>query len=272
MEHSGLIHVRSYGDDGPYVVLLHGGPGAPGQVAPVARFLSGRFRILEPLQRLSGDVPLTVARHVRDLHEVLEGPVQEGPVRLVGFSWGAMLALTYAARYPDEIDRVILIGCGTFDRHARQLYQDSMEKRMDTHDRHRIDELETLLAYEEDPVRRNELFAQFGEIYTRIQSCNPLPVSTEVLVHDEAGFRQTWMDALSLQEQGLQPEEFKAINAHVTMIHGDEDPHPGELIYDSLVPFIPDIAYREVPRCGHIPWMEREAREVFYQLLLECLE
>ena len=34
------LEVRRYGDEGPAVVLLHGGPGAPGHMAPVARGLS----------------------------------------------------------------------------------------------------------------------------------------------------------------------------------------------------------------------------------------
>jgi len=257
MEHSALIQVRSYGNKGPYVVLLHGGPGAPGEMAPVGRFLSDRFRVLEPLQRLSGDVQLTVDRHVQDLHDVLRCPLRKGPVSLVGFSWGAMLALTYAARYPDDIERLILIGCGTFDRRSREVYQNSMEKRMDANDRHSIDNLVVMLASEEDPVRRNGLFAQFGNIYTHIQSCNPLPVGSEVLVYDEAGFRQTWNDVLSVQDKGVQPAEFEKINARVTMIHGDSDPHPGKLIYESLEPFIRDLRYREIQRCGHIPWIER---------------
>lgn len=272
MENEGLIQVRFYGQDGPYVVLLHGGPGAPGEMAPVARFLSGRYRAVEPLQRLSGDVPLSVERHVRDLHDVLERLLRDGPVRLVGFSWGAMLALTYAARFPHEIERLILIGCGTFDVYSRTVYQQNMQDRMETHDRQRINDLECLLDTEEDPVRRNELFARFGDIYTRLQSCNPLPVRSEVLVYDEGGFRQTWTDVLALQEQGIQPAEFSAIRAPVTMIHGDDDPHPGELIYKSLLPYIRDLAYHELLRCGHIPWVEREAHESFYQLLLKCLE
>ncbi len=85
------ISVRHYGERGSYLVLLHGRPGVQGETAPVAWCLSDRFQVLEPLQRTSGVVPLTVARHVADLHEVLRGPV-----RLVGFSWGAMLALTEA--------------------------------------------------------------------------------------------------------------------------------------------------------------------------------
>jgi pimeloyl-ACP methyl ester carboxylesterase len=77
MEPTGLIQVRSYGNSGSYVVLLHGGPGAPGDIAPLASYLQNRFRVLEPLQRISGGIPLTVAGHVADLYDVLRDPVQE---------------------------------------------------------------------------------------------------------------------------------------------------------------------------------------------------
>ena len=63
---------REYGTAGPVVVLLHGGPGAAGYLAPVARELAGSFRVLEPFQRGSGGAPLTVARHVQDLLELIE--------------------------------------------------------------------------------------------------------------------------------------------------------------------------------------------------------
>ena len=49
-----LMRIREYGSAGPMVVLLHGGPGAPGYMAPVARELADSFRVLEPLQRGSG--------------------------------------------------------------------------------------------------------------------------------------------------------------------------------------------------------------------------
>ena len=268
---SDLIQVRSYGNIGPYVVLLHGGPGAPGDMAPLARHLCNHFRILEPLQRGSGDVPLTVARHVLDLYDVLRDPVRKGPVRLVGYSWGAMLALTYAARYPVEVERVVLIGCGTFDQRSHEAYQTCMKQRMNSNDRHRINSLKAQLAVEKNRQRRNELFAEFGAIFTRIQSFIPLPTNSEKLSCDEGSFTETWDDVISLQERGVQPAEFARIQAPVTMIHGDKDPHPGSLIYKSLATFINDIQYREVSRCGHIPWIEREAKDVFFKLLTECL-
>jgi len=266
------ISVRHYGEHGSYLVLLHGGPGAPGEMAPVARCLSDRFRVLEPLQRRSGVVPLTVARHVADLHEVLRGPLREGPVRLVGFSWGAMLALTYAARYPVEVERLILIGCGTFDRRGRDVYQARIAERIRPDETQRIRDIEAQLSTETDRRRRNELFAALGVIYERIQSCELLASeSAEELPCDEANFRQTWADAVSLQEQGVQPAEFARIEGSVAMIHGCQDPHPGRLIRESLTPFIRGIQYHELLRCGHKPWIEREAKDKFYELLSRCL-
>jgi pimeloyl-ACP methyl ester carboxylesterase len=241
-------------------------------MAPVARRLCDRFRILEPLQRRSGAVPLTVARHVADLHEVLRVHSPEGPVRLAGYSWGAMLALTYAARHPATVDRVILIGCGTFDVQSRRVYQARIQRRMTAAERRRIQALHTQLVGEEDRQRRDALFAQLGGIYERIQSCRLCPAhSQDVLSCDEAGFRQTWADALFLQESGVQPAEFARVKAPVIMIHGSEDPHPGALIHQSLVPLVRDIQFQELRRCGHKPWVEQEAKEKFHELLATCL-
>ncbi len=66
------MQVRSYGSSGDFVIVLHGGPGAGGYMAPVALGLSDPFRVLEPFQRASSDERLTVARHVEDLHDLIE--------------------------------------------------------------------------------------------------------------------------------------------------------------------------------------------------------
>ena len=71
------MRVRTYGTSGPPVVVLHGGPGTPGGMAPVARGLADSFRVLEPFQRGSGGEPLTVARHVADLHELAESRCED---------------------------------------------------------------------------------------------------------------------------------------------------------------------------------------------------
>lgn len=84
---------RLHGAAGPWVALLHGGPGAPGHMAPVARHLSDRFRVLEPFERRAGGAPLTVAGHVADVAELLERHAATEPAAVVGFSSGAIVAL-----------------------------------------------------------------------------------------------------------------------------------------------------------------------------------
>ena len=95
------IRVFTHGASGPVVIVLHGGPAASGCARPLALGLADAFTVLEPWQRGSGDGPLTVARHVADLHEVIALHCPGQAPALVGESWGAMLALAYAAAFPD---------------------------------------------------------------------------------------------------------------------------------------------------------------------------
>ena len=88
---------------------------------------------------------------------------------------------------------------------------------------------------------------------------------------DEAGHVQTWADVLRLQEQGVEPAAFEAVTCPVLMLHGAEDPHPGQLVRDTLRRHVRHLEYVEFPRCGHSPWRERAARESFHTVLVEWL-
>ncbi len=45
-----MRNLRKYGRAPYTVAIVHGGPGAPGDMAPVARELSTTYGVLEPLQ------------------------------------------------------------------------------------------------------------------------------------------------------------------------------------------------------------------------------
>ncbi|HSQ37662.1 MAG TPA: alpha/beta fold hydrolase, partial [Acidimicrobiia bacterium] len=87
-------------------------------MAYLARDLADGFTVLEPLQRRSGAVPSTVSRHVEDLAAVLP----EGAA-VVGWSWGAMLGLSFAAAHPGRVRSLALVGCGTYDEASRDDYE-----------------------------------------------------------------------------------------------------------------------------------------------------
>lgn len=62
----------------------------------------------------------TVDRHLDSLHRSLES---YGPMTLVGHSLGATLAIAYAARYPQAVERLFLISLPYFaDENAAQLW------------------------------------------------------------------------------------------------------------------------------------------------------
>ncbi|MBI4337761.1 MAG: alpha/beta hydrolase [Chloroflexi bacterium] len=234
-------------------------------MAPVARGLADSFRVLEPMQRGSGDGPLTVARHVEDLHELVKSQCEGARPALVGHSWGAMLALAYAAAHPDSLASLVLIGCGTFDLASRDRMRAIIKQRMDDSLRRRM---EHLAEEYPDPDQR---LGVLGNLFLPLYSYDLVATELEAATYDARAHQETWEDMLRLQEQGVYPAAFAAINAPVVMVHGAADPHPGSMIRESLAPYLPQLEYREWERCGHYPWLESGVRDEFFAFLREWL-
>ena len=261
------IEVREYGSGPGPVMLLHGGPGAPGYMVALARDLATRYRVLEPLQRASGGEPLTVARHVADLAAV----TPPGAV-LVGSSWGAMLALSFAARHPASARGLALVGCGTYDTSSRKSFQDTLDRRLGPEGVKRIDELRATLDAAVQPEEADRILATLAGLLIKAQCVDPVVSGWDVTRHDARGHLETWTDVLRLQHARIEPGAFAAIKEPVIMIHGSDDPHPGPSTRDTLLPYLPQLEYVELDRCGHLPWVEREARDLFLEVLSRWLD
>lgn len=98
-----------YGNEPFSVAVLHGGPGAAGEMALVAKELSTICGILEPFQ-----TEKSIEGQLQELKSLLEKQAVF-PIVLAGFSWGAWLALIFASRYPELVKKLILIGSGPFE-------------------------------------------------------------------------------------------------------------------------------------------------------------
>ena len=265
METLGNLLIRRYGSAGPTVIVLHGGPGAPGSAAELARGLAERFTVIEPWQRGAKEgEPLSVARHVADLHELLQALGGARPPALVGESWGAMLALAYAAAHPDQAGPLVLVGCGCFDRKSRARTVRLREARITAfiaeHPQHGAD---LQLPLEERLLKWHEMTDRY----------DPLPQAAEGESEpfDRQALAETWQDMLRCQQAGLYPQAFAAIRSPVLMLHGSYDPHPGPMIRASLQPYLPQLEYREFANCGHQPAFERQARAAFFAVLQDWL-
>lgn len=263
------IKLRRYGETGPPVVLVHGGPGAPGYLAPVARELARSFRVLEPIQRRSGTEPLTVDRHVEDLGRLVRTTCGDARPALVGHSWGAMLALAFAAAHPGRASSLVLVGCGTFDRLSRLELNETLGRRTGELMRRRLELIdeETLDPDERLRLRGIHSLPLYSHRLVELDGKDPLELET----CDARGYRESWNDMTRLQDEGVYPAAFATIDVPVLMLHGTDDPHPGPRIRASLAPHLPQLEYRELERCGHYPWLEAHARDEFFALLTRCL-
>ena len=248
------------------MIVVHGGPGAAGSMAPAARALAYWSRVIEPFQRVGSR---SVANHVADLHEIVQSPCANVPPALVGHSWGAMLALAYAAVHPAAAGPLVLIGCGTFDLAARDRMRAIVDARMDDALRRRFEHLPEEFP---DPQQR---WGEIGRLTLPLYSCDLITSDQEIDAPDAAtdarASHETWQDMLRLQNQGTYPAAFAAIKTAVLMVHGADDPHPGRMIRASLEPYLPQLEYREFERCGHYPWLEKAAHGKFVAVLRDWL-
>ncbi|MBS75672.1 alpha/beta fold hydrolase [Variovorax sp.] len=102
--------------EGSAALVLHGGPGSGGSPALARGFDPQRYRVVAFDQRGAGrSTPRGETRHNRT--ELLIADIEAlrhhlGIERwlVVGGSWGATLALAYAARHPEAVDGLLLRG------------------------------------------------------------------------------------------------------------------------------------------------------------------
>ena len=260
------IEVRTYGDSAHDVVVLHGGPGARGSAASLAAALAPDHKVYEPWQRRGGARhPLTVESHVADLAAV-------APERAVyvGWSWGAMLGLSFASVHPERVASLVLVGCGCYDEASREEHARRLHSNLDDEWGH-LEDLYDRLEHAEDTEWRDDLLGQIGKLVETATAIDPIG-STAADTHPDAdGHEETWADAMRLQHEGIEPARFEAICCPVLMLHGDEDPHPGTAIRDILQLHIPHLAYIGFRQCAHVPWLERQACDRFDDILMEWI-
>ena len=114
-----MENLRKYGHRPFLIGVIHGGPGAPGEMAPVARDLSRDNGVLEPLQTTD-----TIEGQIEELKSVLEES-GEPPLILIGFSWGAWLSYIFTACYPALVKKLILVSSGPFEEKFADLIMET---------------------------------------------------------------------------------------------------------------------------------------------------
>ncbi len=260
-----MKNLRKYGSAPFKVAVIHGGPGAPGEMAPVARELSSVRGVLEPLQ-----IATTIEEQIGELKDVL---ARNGdlPVTLIGWSWGAWLSFIFTAQYPQFVRKLMLIGSGPFEEEYALKIMDNRLSRLSIEEKtETLSLMKTLI----DPAVRdkNTLLARFGKLISKADSYDPLPRKNEGLECQYDVYQNVWEQAQKLRSSGELLEFGKKIQCPVVAIHGDYDPHPYEGIKRPFSRILKDFRFILLENCGHQPWIERSAKVRFYNILKNEVE
>lgn len=253
------IDCRRHGRPPYRVAILHGGPGARGDAEPVAREIATRRGVLEPLERSA-----TIDGQVAELAETLRRH-DARPFTVIGHSWGAWLGFLLAARQPERVRKLVLVASGPFTEEYAVGIAATRLARLDEASRRKVARLLEVLESPAGEATDNAL-GEFGSILARADAFDPMPDSTDVDIRGDI-HRGVWSEAARLRASGELLGMAPAIRCPVVAIHGDYDPHPAEGVRAPLAAGLRDFRFERLAHCGHKPWVERQARNAFFELL-----
>ena len=234
------------GDGDDVAVMLHGGPGAshdylrPGLDALAA---PGRRRLFYSDQRGGGRSPAPPApwqTHVADL-DAVRVHLGGAPMTLVGYSWGALLAMLYAIEHREHVARLVLISpapAAFAERAEFKARFEAMSKRPSV----------AALRARLDPKDRRHRFALAVAGYF----ANPeLAVDLTPFVVKQSSEEAIWRSLGD--DYDLRPR-LSSLRVPAIVAHGTEDPIPvasARATAEAL-----GAEFVAIEACGHVPYVE----------------
>jgi pimeloyl-ACP methyl ester carboxylesterase len=256
-----MKNLRIYGKAPFTIAVIHGGPGAPGEMAPVANHLSAQYGVLEPFQTAS-----SLIGQAEELETLLK---QYGrpPMTIIGFSWGAWVGYVCSSLHPSVVKKLILISCGPFEDKDVPGIMKTRLSRLSSREQTELQSIQD--AFQDHTIRdKNAVFARFGALMFKADSYDPFPYEHNVIQFDYSLFQQVWRDTSNLRSSGELLQFGRKIRCPVVAIHGEYDPHPASGVRNSLSGVCRDFRFIVLKKCGHYPWMEKFAYKKFYDILL----
>lgn len=243
------------------MLIMHGGPGGTDYLS---KFLGEQiadcnYQPIGMIQRGSpGSTktgPFTVARFVEDMEDVRRF-LGVDKIAILAHSWGGFLATCYAAIFPENIERLILI-CPMGVRPGwRDHFDDVLFERIPDEQKPPYLELTEQARVEQNPVLKNELLFKRAQIHVYSyyspskREGQPGLAHLSMDVHEALhASAEEWISKPEW-EQGLQE-----LQCPCSLICGDEDAIPLDVARD-YNEIIPNLSLSILRQCGHFPFFE----------------
>lgn len=259
------LHYKDYGQGEPVLVLM-GGPGFSGEgMEPVARIIAKRGRAIVPDQRGSGgSIPedakaITLDATIADL-EALRKELGLEKWTVWGCSWGGMLALEYASKYPSGIKGLVLVGSGGASWAFARAFRDNMKARMTVDDLSAQQYWSRPVVVSKDPMRaaiegmRATLPSQFYD-RTKVHEAIAFLKAGKEHYNPDAGeyLSPAYGEGASARIEALSKLDIPAL-----ILHGRQDPMPESVALENQK-LLKGSRLVWLDQCGHWAWIEQPA-------------
>ncbi|MYB47731.1 MAG: alpha/beta hydrolase [Dehalococcoidia bacterium] len=247
---------------GPPVALCHGGPGIYDYLGPVAAMIDDVATVHRYDQRGCGrsqDLgPYDITTFIDDL-DALRAYWGYEAWTVVGYSWGASLALLYAIQYPERTSCLVYFSGTGVDPAWHQEYRSNREVKLPPTERKRFRLLNQrrLTATGEELKRIKEersYLLEKSELYD-VTRLNDVPR------YDRFPINYSLNSALNaeenrMEETGELPSKVSRIKVPTLVLDGEGDPRP-RWARAHLAQLIPNSRHVTIARAGHEPWIEQ---------------
>jgi pimeloyl-ACP methyl ester carboxylesterase len=281
--HGTKLFVRDVGPlDAPILLVLHGGPGGNHDSLRPLEALSPAYRVVLYDQRGAGRsarlpvspsdpaslAKLSLEQNVEDI-EALRRKLGRERVALIGHSWGAALAVFYAAAYPAHVDKLIIYSGGPEDLdlagRKRKAHNALLTAAELAQLKQGVQALGAAVKRDAPQEELDALFVKLASIMFPSLYCQR-PASKASAAHGKGGF---WANQVvgqyvaSFRRETLAPK-LKRINAPVLLTWGRCEPSPRERL-TWMLDHLPDARFVSFERSGHNAMEEQ--RELFFKLV-----
>jgi proline iminopeptidase len=255
------LYYKTIGE-GESILVIHGGPGLNhNYLLPHLSKLAENYKLIFYDQRACGKSSLnvdtssiTLDNFIRDI-EGLRQSFGIMKLNLMGHSWGGLLALEYALKYPGKVKSLILIDCiGASNDINTQTNQVLAERFTKEDSIKRVNIIRTEAFQKRDP-KTIEALMQIG---FKHDFKNPSLIdSLDLDLNENYAETSRLLQYLAgdLMSYDLHPD-LKKIKSPALLIYGDYDPlteTAGRRIQQSIA----QSQLKIIEDCGHFPFIEK---------------
>lgn len=269
------LHVGTLGE-GPPVIMLHGFPENAyswrHQIEPLAAagfsVWALHLRGYPPSDISPKRADYNLSYLIRDVAAVVKLSGQPR-VHIVGHDWGGIIAWTFAGRYPEMVDKLVIMNAPHMEIYFKKLWRSSQAVRSFYAGFFKLPLLpEKLLAANDyfllrrvfrTMPKRKQAFSSADINYFVTQLAKPGALTAALNY-----YRENFMSS------SMELAREARISAPTMVLWGESDPALGLFLLDGLEQYASNLRVHRFPEAGH--WVQSEIPEKVNPLLINFLK